>query len=193
MRPAAALLGCCLLLAAGCSGNVQVGAPPGEPDCASSADTVSDALILVAQTVPTAQQVPCLRPLPLGWSFTRLDAQSGRTRVYLRSADRDGDHTVTISLTGSCDLAGAQEVRTDRPAARRYDRVPPGGAGYRGDQYYVFQGGCITYHFELRGRAGADAAATVAAGFGFVSRSTVAAAVSQRSHGRLTLDPGGQS
>jgi hypothetical protein len=188
-----AALGCCLPLAAGCSGNVQIGTPSGMPNCTSPDGGIADAEILVAQSVPSAQLLPCLRSLPVGWSFRRLEVQSGRTRVLVGSSDMDGDHQVTVALEASCEAAGAPEVASDLPGARRYDRVAAAEAGYSAARYYVFQGGCITYHFDLHGRAGADAGAAVAAGLGLVSRSTVAAAVRERSHGRLTLDPGGES
>jgi hypothetical protein len=187
----AAMAGCCLLLTAGCTG-LQIGPPAGVPDCGTPPSGVSDPVILIAQSVPTAQQVPCLRTLPVGWSFQHLDAQSGRTRVLLHSMDRAGEHTISVGLTSGCDVAGAPEVRSDQPSARRYDRALPADVGYRGERYYVFPGGCITYHYQLQGRAGAETVDAVAAGVSFLSRSTVAAGVRQRSHGRLTLDPGGQ-
>jgi hypothetical protein len=188
----AAALGCWVLLSTGCMGGLQVGAPADVPDCASPDGLVGEAMVLVAQSVPSAQLLPCLRSLPVGWIFHMLDAQRGRTRLLLSSGDRDGEHEVALVLAGSCDVAGAREVPSEQPGARRYDRVLPVASGYRADRYYVFPGGCVTYTFNLRGRAGAEAAEAIAAGLGFVSRSTVAAAVRTRSHGRLTLDPEGK-
>jgi hypothetical protein len=187
-----AAVGCCLPLAAGCMGNIQIGTPSGMPGCTSPDGRVADSEILVAQSVPSAQLLPCLRSLPVGWSFRRLEVQSGRTQVQIGSSDLDGDHRVTVALEAGCDVAGAPELASDLPGARRYDRVAAADTGYLADRYYVFQGGCISYHFDLHGRAGADAGAAVAAGLGSISRSSVAAAVRDRSHGRLTLDPGGQ-
>jgi hypothetical protein len=186
-----AVLGCWVLLSTGCTG-LQVGAPNDVPDCASPDRQVGEALVLVAQSVPSAQLLPCLRSLPVGWIFHMLDVQRGRTRVLLSSGDRDGEHAVALVLEGSCDVAGAREMPSEQPGTRRYDRVLHVIPGYRADRYYVFPGGCVTRRFDLRGRAGAEAAEVVSAGLGFVSRSTVAATVSERSHGRLTLDPEGQ-
>ena len=64
--------------------------------------------------------------------------------------------------------------------------------GYLADRYFVFAGGCITYHLDMGGRAAGESVAAISAGLGFVDRSTVAAAVRDRSHGRLTLDPPGR-
>jgi hypothetical protein len=188
---AAAGLSCCVLLTTGCAG-LQIGPPTGVPDCPSSADRVVDAIVLVAQSVPSAQLLPCLRELPLGWNFHRLDARSGRTEVLVRAADRDGEHEVTVTLAAGCEVAGARESPSEQPGARRSDRVARVNAGYLAERYYMFEGGCITYRFDLGGRADAASVAAISAGLGFVSRRTVAAAVSERSHGRLTLDPPGQ-
>jgi hypothetical protein len=185
------VLGCCLLLSAGCMGGLQIGAPTDVPECASAEGTVGDAMVLVAQSVPSAQLLPCLRGLPVGWIFQMLDVQRGRTQVRLSAGDRDGDHNVMVVLEDGCDVAGAREVPSAQPGTRRYDRITRVDPGYLADRYYVFPGGCVTYRFDLRGRAGAAEAETISAALGFLSRSTVAAAVSERSHGRLTLDPVG--
>jgi hypothetical protein len=192
MRPAlAAAVGCCLLLSAGCAANLEVGNPAGSPDCPSAGGPVTDPLVLIAQSVPTAAWLPCLRALPVGWSYRHLEAQSGRSRAILSASDTKGDHQVDVILQPSCDVAGASEVNSGSPGLRRYDRQDGAAPGYHADRYYVFPGGCITHHFDLNGPVGAEAAIAVSAGLGFVSRDTVAAAVSKRSGGRLTLDPGG--
>jgi hypothetical protein len=183
---AGALLGC--LLAAGCSSTAQVGTPGGRPDCAPAGGGVSGGVVLIAQSVPTAQWLPCLRRLPPGWTYEVLDARNGSARVVLDS-DRDGPRAATVTLTGGCDTAAATEVPSSEPAARRYDRVWRTNPGYGADWHYLLTGGCITYHFDLHGSTGAEPAADVATAFGFVQRSTVAAAVSDRSDGRLSLDP----
>jgi len=191
--PVAAVLGCCLLLSTGCVSNVQIGTPSGVPDCASPDGRVGDAVVLVAQSVPSAQLLPCLGSLPMGWVFNRLEAASGRTRVLLSAHDADGEHTLTVTLESSCDVAGAREMPSQQPGARRYDRVAHLDPGYLADRYYVFAGGCITHHFDLGGRAAGESVAAISAGLGFVDRSTVAAAVRDRSGGRLTLDPPGRA
>jgi len=184
----ASLLGC-LLLSAGCSAQLNVGAPTGLPDCTAQPGRVNAALVLAAQSVPTAQWLPCVHSLPLGWNFEQFDARNGRTLVTLRSTDRGGDYAVTVALERSCDVSGAGETASEQPDARRYDKMSPASSRYRGDRYYVFQGGCISYHFDFRGRAGADSAAAVSAGVGFISRTRLADAVDQRSDGRVPLDP----
>jgi hypothetical protein len=186
--PVAAALACCLLLASGCVANVTVGTPNGRPDCPAPGGRVANSLVLAAQSVPTAQWLPCLRPLPLGWSFRRLEVQSGRTQVTLGASDENGDHRVLLLLRQTCDVAGASEVDSRQAGVRRYDRVAADGSGYHADRYYVFSGGCVAQRFDLQGRAGAQAVGSVSGALGFVSRGAVAAAVDERSRGRITLD-----
>jgi hypothetical protein len=48
------------------------------PNCPSSVDRDSgelNALTLTAQAVPTAALIPCLLPLPAGWTFRDMNAQ----------------------------------------------------------------------------------------------------------------------
>ncbi len=188
MRRAAVLLGC-LLLSAGCLGNVEVGVPPGMPACAWPENKVGSGLLLVAQSVPTAQWLPCVRALPVGWTFEGLDAQNGWSEIRVGSTDREGDDSVRIRLERSCDVGDARAASSDQPGTRRYDGVSPVRVGYRADRYYVFPGGCVTYHIDFTGRIRAGAEAEVSAALGLVSRSSVADAVEQHTDGRLTLDP----
>ena len=52
----------------------------------------------MAQSVPTATWVPCIRTaLPLGWNFHHLDARNGVARFWLDS-DRDGQQAVEVRL-----------------------------------------------------------------------------------------------
>jgi hypothetical protein len=192
VKPAAAVLGCCLLLSSGCLGNIQVGTPPGAPNCPGPDGRVGDGVILVAQSVPSAQLLPCLRSLPAGWMFHQMEARSGRTRLTVGSNDQDGFHSVTVALQPGCDVASASEVDSDQPGTRRYDRVARVATGHLADRTYLFPGGCITYHFDLHGRGDPPSVDAISAALGLVGRSTVAAAVRDRSHGRLTLDPAGR-
>jgi hypothetical protein len=186
-----AALGSCLVLAAGCSANVQIGTPSKSPACPAAGGRVNDSLVAVAQSVPTAAWVPCLSTLPAGWTFHRLEVQSGRSRVTLTASDARGDHQVLVLLRPTCDVTGTSEQDSGQAGVRRYDRPAGTTPGYHADRYLVFPGGCITQHFDLQGPLSADAPATISAGLGLLSRSAIAAWVARRSHGRLDLDPAG--
>jgi hypothetical protein len=178
--------GAAALLAAppltGCAADRGIGSVP---DCASPADPQ---LVLMAQAVPTAELVPCVRGLPTGWSFSGLDVRNGQARFWLDS-DRDGTHAVTVSLRRGCDTSGGTSVGSEVPAARRYERVTRINSGYGGLRHYVFAGGCVTYTFDLHGKTRAEPVVAVAQALGFVQRDTLRAQIERQSDGRLHLDP----
>ena len=73
----------------GCSNDTT--ATTEQPTCAAGEEgAASNAVILMAQSVPTATWVPCLRSaLPLGWTFHHLDARD-TVSVFSLDSDRDG-------------------------------------------------------------------------------------------------------
>ena len=56
-----------------------------------------DLMIAMAQSVPTATQVPCVAALPAGWTVEDVSVHSGHSVFYLDS-DRAGRHAVKVSL-----------------------------------------------------------------------------------------------
>jgi hypothetical protein len=100
--------------------------------------------LLEAQAVPSATLIPCILPLPGGWSYGGSQVRSGLARFWLDS-DRAGTHAAEVRLTRTCDLAGATELPLRSPPAglRGYEqptaRQPPSTL-----RYFVFPGGCVT-------------------------------------------------
>jgi hypothetical protein len=188
-RPA--LLVLLALLAAGCvnSGPVQVGQ---QPTCVSPAGTVRRGILIMAQAVPGAQWLPCIRSVPPGWSFAEIRPRDGEASLFFNS-DRDGVHALTVLLRPSCDLAGATEVPSEHPEMRRYERVTRVDTGYGGERYYTFAGGCVTLRFDLRGSTRGEPVAAAAESIAFLSRRNLDAMVRRVSGDRLRLDPGGGS
>jgi hypothetical protein len=137
--------------------------------------------------VPSATQLPCIRALPIGWTFRRLEATDQQARYWL-DYDRDGDQALRISLTKSCDIAGATESAGGQPGIRRYELVKFGGQGYHGDRFFLFPGGCVTQHFNFGGQTGAEALRDLSSSLDFVSRAAVAQHIHRYSHGRFELD-----
>ena len=78
-------------------------------------------MILSAQAVPSAALLPCIAALPSGWSIGGADIASGKTSFWLDS-DRAGPRAVTVTLTAACDTTGAQQIPSDQPGARRFER-----------------------------------------------------------------------
>ena len=84
--------------------------------------TDMEPLWLMAQSVPSASQVPCVRELPTGWLIAQVAVNSGRSVITLNH-DRAGPGAIVAELTASCDLGGAAEVGSDQPGMRRYERT----------------------------------------------------------------------
>jgi hypothetical protein len=188
---AAALLA--LVAGAGCSTEaVVVGTAAGLPRCdlASASASTEGGTVVLAQSVPSARWLPCVREVPIGWTFYSFMPQDGQTSIRF-SSDRDGSSALTVLLRQSCDLSGATEVPSEQPEMRRYERVTRVSSGYGGQRHYTFAGGCITYEFDLRGNTRAEPVATITESLGFLSRANVARQVHDSSDGQLELDVGG--
>jgi hypothetical protein len=159
------------------------------PTCATGDQTASHGVLLMAQSVPTASWVPCLRTtLPLGWTFQHLDARNEISRFWLNS-DRDGDRAIQVRLEKSCDTAGATEIPSDQEGLRRFERVTLTTPRFEGKRYYTFDGGCINFTFRLDGESRGEALALATQSVDAISRADLDAQVHDASGGRLSLDP----
>jgi hypothetical protein len=189
MRKRAALLTCALVaggaLTAGCTVNESSGSVP---TCRATSGADIDGLVLMAQSVPTASKIPCVRLRLPGWSEGPVDVRTGHGRFVLAN-DRAGSRALTVELTRACDVVGAIKVPTDQPGTTRWERVVTIASGYVGNRYYVYPGGCVTYRFRLHGETRAIPVSEATLSLGLVDRSVVAAALRDRSDDRLRLDP----
>jgi hypothetical protein len=106
-------------------------------------------LLLEAQAVPSATLIPCILPLPEGWSYGGSQVESGMGRFRVNS-DRAGAHAVEVRLTRACDVAGAAELPLRSPPAglRGYQK-PAAGQAHAVIRYFVFTGGCVTERFSF--------------------------------------------
>lgn len=154
------------LVASGCASIV----PPEVPRC--DPDLRSDAVLIEAQSVPSAAMVPCVSVLPVGWSFQSFQVDDRGTTFYLDS-DRAGFHAVRVDLMGSCDTGSATQVPTDTPGTDQFERIDSIGDTYGGVRYYVFEGGCVTYRFEFEGTGRTELAREVSLAIDFVPRSAI--------------------
>ena len=180
----------CLVLA-GCGEPVTGGFfTAREPVCRYQGRQGTTLVVLMAQAVPTASQLPCIELLPAGWSVSDIFVRNGRVRFSLDS-DRVGMHAVQVVLEQFCTLGNVTRVPSDHPGTRRYQEVisiEP-GRRYRGAVYYVFPGGCVTYRLDFRSDEQARPLSEVSLALGFVPRDAVRMTVSDYTHGRLQLDP----
>jgi len=112
-------------------------------------DTFQSIRLLVAQAVPSATLIPCLLPLPQGWSYGGAEVRSGSV-VFWADSDRAGARAAEVSLTPACDVSRATEVPLTAPPGdlRGYDE-PTTGPPPTLTRYFVFTGGCVTYRLAF--------------------------------------------
>jgi hypothetical protein len=142
--------------------------PPVTPNCDVD-EGQTDVIVIEAQSVPSARQLPCVGSLPVGWSLTDFQATDDYTRFFLDS-DRAGFRAVKVELRDSCDTGGATKVPPDTPGIEQYERIDTLEGRYRGTRYYVFEGGCVTYDFDLSGEGRTELAREVSLALDFFPR-----------------------
>jgi tRNA A-37 threonylcarbamoyl transferase component Bud32 len=148
----------------------------------------AEPLWLIAQSVPTAAQVPCVRSLPAGWTLAGVSANSGRSVITL-DHDRAGTGAMVAELTAGCDPRGAGETGADNPDVRRHERVELTTPRVTTIRFDVFPGGCLTTRLLAPPEYNAQLAAEMPLLLGFTSRRALQLILDQRSDGRLHLDP----
>jgi tRNA A-37 threonylcarbamoyl transferase component Bud32/membrane-associated phospholipid phosphatase len=105
-------------------------------------------VLLMAQAVPSAAEIPCIASLPSGWKFGRAPIHNGRGRFWLDS-DRAGSRAVVVTLTARCELVGVDEVGVRAGRVTRFERVRRVPDGIAAVRYERFAGGCARYDFNL--------------------------------------------
>jgi hypothetical protein len=185
------LLATAWLLLAGCG--VQTGssfAEAREPSCRYQGREGTALMVLIAQAVPTASQLPCVELKPAGWTVNDVFVRNGRVRFNLNS-DRVGLRAVQVVLQQFCTLGEVTRVPSDHPGTRRYQEVisiEP-GRRYRGAVHYLFPGGCVTYRLDFRSDEQARPLGEVTLALGFVSRDTLRQTIAEFTDGKVPLDP----
>lgn len=149
-----------VLAAASCS--VESSLPP--PSC-----TDGDSAAIVAQSVPTASQIPCLEDLSAGWSVATVTIdQDGTTIVF--DSDRAGSQAARLLLRSDCDLSGAVDAPSDLDQAERYDRIDQVDPAFRASRFYRFPGGCLWWEFDFDQGASATESIAIADALHLVPR-----------------------
>ncbi len=141
---------------------VEEALPP--PSCADGGSA-----LLVAQSVPTASQIPCLDRLPDGWDVTSVSVDQSGTVVRFDS-DRAGGGAATLRVEAACDVSGAVSAPSELSGAARYDRIDRLEPGFRARRYYVFPGGCVSWTFDFDDDASATESVAIGEALSLVSR-----------------------
>ena len=161
-----------------------------EPSCRYQGREGTALMVLIAQAVPTASQLPCVELKPAGWTVSGVFVRNGRVRFDLNS-DRVGQRAVQVVLQQFCTLGEVTRVPSDHPGTRRYQEVisiEP-GRRYRGAVHYLFPGGCVTYQLDFRSDEQARPLGEVSLALGFVSRDTLRQTIGEFTGGKVPLDP----
>ncbi len=143
---------------------------------------------LLAQSVPSASLVPCVRSLPVGWSVARVTVNDGRSVLTLNH-DRAGAGALVVRLTAACAPSGAVGGPSPNAAVRHYQRIESGTGQFTATWFDQFPGGCVISRLHLTTDPNGEFAAQAPQVLGFTTRAALQEALSRRSDGRLHLDP----
>jgi hypothetical protein len=144
------------------------------PTCDDAADR---AVVLIAQSVPSATLIPCVGVLPAGWTFSGSMIAKDHTRLWLDST-LAGVKAVELDLTATCEPGAAPEIlpAPDEVGAHVYES-PTSLDPFAGTRYIVFDGGCVRYRYSFASGVQPSVALEVDEALSFIPRADVAAAV----------------
>ncbi|HJW35581.1 MAG TPA: RIO1 family regulatory kinase/ATPase [Actinomycetes bacterium] len=145
-------------------------------------------LWLEAQSVPSASMVPCVRFLPVGWTVSKVTVNDGQSVLTL-SHDRAGYAALVVQLTAACTPSGAVQGPSQTTGVRHYQRIESRTGEFAVTWYDQFPGGCATSQLRLMTDPNGEFAGQAPHVLGFRTRAELEQALSERSDGRLQLDP----
>ena len=121
--------------------------------CTTVAGSVPDCdpgprLAVIAQSVPGASYVPCIRDLSEDWTTRSFRAGRGGTRFTL-VPHRPGSRPVRVEFDSACDVTGAVATTPRAEGVRTSIRLQAISPRYTGTLTDVFAGGCVTYRFDF--------------------------------------------
>jgi hypothetical protein len=117
--------------------------------------------LLAAQSVPTADLLPCFDSLPAGWEVNSVVIDQDHTQVVLDS-DRAGMGAARLRFEDGCDLGPAVEVPSSQDGADQFEFIEQVEPGFQAQRYFVFPGGCAWWEFDFDD--GASAALSIELG-----------------------------
>ena len=126
-------------------------------------------MILMAEAVPSATRLPCIRSLPLGWMLMSATIARDRARFELTvPADAGGSGSIGVRVGSTASPAGvAVTMTTACPAAPQEASVT----------ILRLDGGCVAYESSVPSRLAPVPSFDAGGGLSFVPRSRLVAAV----------------
>jgi hypothetical protein len=162
-----------LLTFGACTASVVQGAAP---RCSEGTE-VEDELILEAQSVPSADLVPCITEIPPNWEVTVFHVRDGETVIELSSLSEAGG-LARATFDSGCDTSGATEQLSGKEGTRLFvSQRPLVNDHLTRREFYTFPGGCVTYDFDLRGEGVGARFSEAEGALDFVPRSVIEDAV----------------
>jgi hypothetical protein len=109
--------------------------------------------------------------------------------VLTLSHDRAGYAALVVRLTAACTPSGAVQGPSQTTGVRHYQRIESLAGEFAVTWYDLFPGGCVTSQLHLMNDPNGELAGQAPHVLGFRTRAELQEALSQRSDGRLQLDP----
>ena len=138
-----------------------------EPKC--SGDST---VLIAAQSVPTAQLLPCFNPLPVGWQTEEVAVTESGTTIWFES-DRAGESAARFSFTATCDIGDAVSAQTEYLDTERFELILEVSPRFRARRHYRFDGGCVSWDFDFDAEAPSALSVELGHALEFWSRSEV--------------------
>ena len=147
---------------------------PSRGDVSAPSCGTNRTMVLMAQAVPSATKLPCIRSLPLGWSLSSSRIVRGRVSFQLLvmggsggngsiQVDGGGEPVVDVSLVPTCPSTGGDPSITASDVG----------------------GGCVTYRSSLPAGVGPVPSFDPGGGLSYVSRSLLGAFIERDDDQRL--------
>lgn len=140
--------------------------------------------ILMAESVRSASRIPCVKSLPIGWTWGGFRAEDGET-TFILNATAGGENAVTVRLVPRCSVeptggADPDEIEVDQHIISEDP--------YEAERTYPFDGGCAIVRVAFVPGAPVDRLLRdVDRSVGFLDRAAIDAEL--RSESDRRLDP----
>jgi hypothetical protein len=139
---------------------------PSRGEVAAPSCGTNRTMILMAQAIPSATELPCIQSLPLGWSLSAATIVRGRARFELLVMRGGGSGSLQLDLGGAAPLVDVTFAPT----------CPTTGSDPTITVIEV-DGGCVAYRSSLPAGVGPVPSFDPGGGLSFVPRSELVAFV----------------
>ncbi|GJM37685.1 MAG: hypothetical protein DHS20C19_10520 [Acidimicrobiales bacterium] len=134
--------------------------------------------LIGAQSVPTATVIPCLGALPPGWDVESVRVNQDGTVVHFDS-DRAGENAGVLHFRQTCDSSDTVSVPSADERIQRRDRVTRLEPDFVASWYYLVEGACWWWDFDLSDGASATFAVQIDEILNWVGRDALNADLSR--------------